>query len=193
MRSLEQAIRDECAKQKKTASEITCLQLDSTCKAQSLAALAPCNSLVTLSLCNTGVGSISSLPPLPQLKVRSEALNGQHWTILLDGCLVPCACSHLLPLQVLRLSDNRIASLEPLAACNLVNLKSLDLAGNPGLARFEQMEPLKSLPELKKLALDGCPVKDLPDFHSKLFTILGGLEYLDLVNKAGKGRHIATK
>lgn len=56
-----------------------------------------------------------------------------------------------------------------------------------GLNRLEQLEPLKQLPELKKLALDGCPVKDTPDFHAKLFALLENLEILDLVNKSGKG------
>ena len=62
--------------------------------------------------------------------------------------------------QVLRLSDNRISGgLEQLAVSNLVNLRSLDLAGNAGLKTLSQLEPLKQLPQLKKLALDGCPVK----------------------------------
>ena len=61
---------------------------------------------------------------------------------------------------MLRLSDNRISGgLEQLAVSNLVNLRSLDLAGNAGLKTLGQLEPLKQLPQLKKLALDGCPIK----------------------------------
>ena len=61
---------------------------------------------------------------------------------------------------MLRLSVNRLSGgLEQLAVSNLVNLRSLDLAGNAGLKTLSQLEPLKQLPQLKKLALDGCPVK----------------------------------
>eukprot|EP00955_Chlamydomonas_euryale_P089624 364481-Chlamydomonas_euryale.AAC.7 len=109
-----------------------------------------------LSLCNTGVNSLASFPSLPSL-------------------------------HTLRLSDNKISGgLEHLVSAGLTNLRSLDLAGNTGIAKLEQLAPLKDLP-VKCLDLDGCPVKDLPDFSNKLFAMLQELEYLDNVDKNGVG------
>ena len=160
MKTLIQAIEESCSKQGKSKSELTKLVLDSTCKASDLqTSLSGLDNLEYLSLCNTNLASLVGLPALPKLKV-------------------------------LKLSDNRIpgSHLEHLSALFNSNLTHLDLAGNAGITKLEQLKPLSSL-KLKFLDLDGCPVKDnTADFNTKLFQMIEELEYLDNIDKMGAER-----
>jgi hypothetical protein len=161
MKTLIQAIEESCSKQGKSKSEITRLVLDSICKATDLqTSLSGLPNLEYLSLCNTNLVSLVGLPALPKLKV-------------------------------LKLSDNRIpgSHLEHLSVLVSSNLTHLDLAGNAGISKLEQLKPLSSLKQLKRLDLDGCPVKDnTPEFNKKLFEMIEELEYLDNIDKSGAER-----
>ena len=161
MKTLIQAIEESCSKQGKSKSEITRLVLDSICKATDLqTSLSGLPNLEYLSLCNTNLVSLVGLPALPKLKV-------------------------------LKLSDNRIpgSHLEHLSVLVSSKLSHLDLAGNAGISKLEQLKPLSSLKQLKRLDLDGCPVKDnTPDFNKKLFEMIKELEYLDNIDKSGAER-----
>ncbi|GAX81573.1 hypothetical protein CEUSTIGMA_g9001.t1 [Chlamydomonas eustigma] len=141
----------------RSPDQVTRLELDSLCRLNGdWKPFSLYQGLTVLSLSNTYVSNLAGFPTLPLLKI-------------------------------LILSENRISGgLEHLAQGSLVNLKMLDLAFNVGIKRLDQLEPLKKLPELKKLCLDGCPVKDVPGFHEKVFELLPGLEYLDQMDKQGK-------
>lgn len=158
MKTLQEAIADVCKKEGKLKSSLTSLVLDSKCKATNLQeSLSGFDNLEVLSLCNTNLGSLTGFPPLPKLRI-------------------------------LRLSDNRIPGghLEPLAASLSAcpNLARLDLAGNAGFTRLDQLKPLARIKSLRSLELDGCPVKDSsPEFHTQIFAMLSGLEYLDNLDK----------
>lgn len=160
MKTLIQAIEESCTKQGKSKSQVTKLVLDSTCKASDLqTSLSGLTNLEYLSLCNTNLVSLVGLPALPKLKV-------------------------------LKLSDNRIPGSHLVHISALSNLTHLDLAGNAGITKLEHLQqPLTSLSHLKRLDLDGCPVKEnTADFNQKIFHMINELEYLDNVDRKGAER-----
>ncbi|KAG1666156.1 hypothetical protein FOA52_011568 [Chlamydomonas sp. UWO 241] len=159
MKTLHDAVDEESKRKGIPASQLTHLELDGRCRTTNCASLTAfgLKDLVCLSLCSTGVSSLASFPSLPSLRT-------------------------------LRVSDCKVSGgLEHLVSAGLTALTKLDLSGNAGLCRIEQLAPLKQL-HVKSLDLDGCPVKDTPGFATKLFTMLDELEYLDNVDRHGVER-----
>ncbi|KAK2077178.1 hypothetical protein QBZ16_004812 [Prototheca wickerhamii] len=78
----------------------------------------------------------------------------------------------------LYLSRNRIASLEGIEAFKSV--QALSLGENAGLTGFAQLAPLRALPQLEALHLDGCPLAARPYARAHVLALLGWrLRFLD--------------
>ncbi|KAJ3043143.1 hypothetical protein HDV00_005759 [Rhizophlyctis rosea] len=137
---------------------------------------------------NQKIAAISQLltPPAEHAGVFHPLSDYQNVNVIsLSNCgLTSLEGFPSLPnLQKLTLTDNKIrAGLEALAG--ITELVFLDLGGNR-ISDYECLNPLQSLPNLKRLSLLQCPIASAPEYQSKVFSAFPNLELLDDTDRQG--------